>query len=112
MTSTAAAQILRGNLKCQILKGPFFGVASGPASRLDNGRNDHADVLDERGSQISREADGSAHSFAPQEERERTLGRREWKRERKVDPSVKHEAVERGARSACRAEAVSLVGAS
>lgn len=29
-----------------------------------------------------------------------------------MDPSVKHEAVERGVRSACRAEAVSLVGAS
>lgn len=30
---------------------------------------DHADVLEKRGSQISREADGSAHRFAPQEER-------------------------------------------
>lgn len=111
MTSTAAAQIFRGNLKCQILKGPFW-CCFWPASRLDDGRNDHAEVLEERGSQISREADGSAHSFAPQEGRERTLGRREWKRERKVDPSVKHEAVERGVRSACCAEAVSLVGAS
>lgn len=68
MTSTAASQILKGNLKCQILKGPFW-CCFWPASRLDNGRNDHADVLEKRGSQISREADGSAHSFAPQEER-------------------------------------------
>lgn len=39
----------------------------------------------------------------------RTLERIEWNWERKVDPSVKHQAVERGVRSACRAEAVSLV---
>lgn len=56
------------NLKCQILKGPFWSCFW-PASRLNNGQNDHADVLEKRGSQISREADGSAHRFAPQEKR-------------------------------------------